>query len=94
MDGGGRFRDNICIERCWKTAKYEEGYWKAYKSVTMRKGSLTKFFDRYNMRRPHQGIGDRTPDEVYLEHTAKGKGGNMNRSGEPLKNCCGLSKRS
>ncbi len=43
MDGGGRFRDNICIERCWKTAKYEEGYWKAYKSVTMRKRSLQSF---------------------------------------------------
>jgi len=66
MDGQGRWRDNIFIERPWKTVKYEEVYIKAYESITHARKELAKFFDRYNMRRPHQGLGDRTPDEAYL----------------------------
>ena len=65
MDGQGRWRDNIFIERLWKTVKYEEIYLKAYESISHAKKELTKFFERYNMRRPHQGLADRTPDEVY-----------------------------
>ena len=65
MDGQGRWRDNVVIERLWKTVKYEEVYLKAYESITHAKKELAKFFDRYNMRRSHQGLDDRTPDEVY-----------------------------
>ena len=65
MDGNGRWRDNIFIERLWKTVKYEEVYLKAYESISHAKKELTKFFDRYNTRRPHQGLNDRIPDEVY-----------------------------
>ena len=65
MDGNGRWRDNVLIERFWKTVKYEEIYLKAYESISYAKKELTKFFDRYNMRRPHQGLDDRTPDDVY-----------------------------
>jgi putative transposase len=65
MDGQGRWRDNIFIERLWKTVKYQEVYLKAYESISHGRKDLTKFFDRYNMRRPHQGLNDRTPDEVY-----------------------------
>ena len=65
MDGQGRWRDNVFIERLWKTVKYEEVYLKAYESISHARKELTKFFDRYNMRRPHQGLNDRTPDEVY-----------------------------
>jgi len=65
MDGQGRWRDNIVIERLWKTVKYEEIYLKAYESISHAKKELTKFFDRYNTRRPHQGLDDRTPDDVY-----------------------------
>jgi putative transposase len=65
MDGQGRWRDNIFIERLWKTVKYNEVYLKAYESISHAKKELTKFFDRYNTRRPHQGLNDRTPDEVY-----------------------------
>jgi putative transposase len=65
MDGQGRWRDNIVIERLWKTVKYEEIYLKAYESISHAKKELTKFFDRYNTRRPHQGLNDRTPDDVY-----------------------------
>jgi len=65
MDGQGRWRDNVFIERLWKTVKYEEVYLKAYESITHAKKELTKVFDRYNMRRSHQGLDDRTPDDVY-----------------------------
>ena len=65
MDGRGRWRDNVFIERLWKTVKYQEVYLKAYESITHAKKELAKFFDRYNARRPHQGLDDRTPDEVY-----------------------------
>lgn len=65
MDGQGRWRDNVFIERLWKTVKYQEVYLKAYESIAHAKKELAKFFDRYNARRPHQGLDDRTPDEVY-----------------------------
>jgi len=65
MDGRNRWRDNIFIERFWKTVKYEEVYIKAYESISHAKKELKKFFERYNMRRPHQGLAERTPDEVY-----------------------------
>jgi putative transposase len=67
MDGQGRWMDNIFIERLWKTVKYEEVYLKAYESISHAKKELTKFFDRYNTRRPHQGLAGRTPDEVYWD---------------------------
>jgi putative transposase len=54
MDGQGRWRDNVFIERLWKTVKYEEVYLKAYESITEAKKELRKFFDRYNVRRRHQ----------------------------------------
>jgi len=65
MDGLGRWRDNIFIERLWKTVKYEEIYLKAYESISHAKKELIQFFDRYNTRRSHQGLNDRTPDDVY-----------------------------
>lgn len=73
MDGQGRWRDNIFIERLWKTVKYEEVYLKAYESITHAKKELGKFFDRYNMRRRHQGLDERTPDEVYWSTLPRAK---------------------
>jgi len=66
MDGNGRWRDNIFIERLWKTVKYEEIYLKAYESISHARRELTKYFERYNTRRPHQGLNDRIPDAVYM----------------------------
>jgi len=73
MDGRGRWMDNIFIERLWRTVKYEEVYLKAYESITHAKKELTKFFERYNARRSHQGLDDRTPDEVYWATLPKAK---------------------
>ena len=61
----------LFIERLWKTVKYEEIYLKAYESISHARKELTKFFDRYNMRRPHPGFHDMTPDEVYWSTLAK-----------------------
>jgi putative transposase len=66
MDGRGRWMDNIFIERLWKTVKYEDIYLKAYNSIADVRKGLKAYFERYNSRRRHQGLGDRTPDEVYL----------------------------
>jgi len=54
MDSQGSWRDNIIIERLWKTVKYEEIYLKAYESISHVKKELARFFDRYNTLRPHR----------------------------------------
>lgn len=66
MDGRGRWVDNVFVERLWRSVKYEEVYLKAYNSITEVRRELAKYFEFYNQRRRHQGLDDRTPDEVYL----------------------------
>jgi putative transposase len=65
MDGKGRWRDNVFVERLWKSVKYEEVYLKAYESVSDAQRSLEKYLDFYNHRRPHSAHGGSTPDETY-----------------------------
>lgn len=65
MDGKGRWIDNVFIERLWRSVKYEEVYLKAYGSIAEARRELSMYFERYNLRRRHQGIGRRTPDSVY-----------------------------
>jgi putative transposase len=65
MDGRGRWMDNVFIERLWRSVKYEEVYLKAYESIPEARRELAAYFDLYNVRRRHQGLQDRTPDEVY-----------------------------
>jgi len=65
MDGKGRWIDNVFIERLWRSVKYEEVYLKAYGSMREARQELGNYFERYNCRRRHQGLGRRTPDSVY-----------------------------
>ena len=65
MDGRGRWLDNVFIERLWRSVKYEEVYLKAYDNLTEARHELAAYFELYNRRRRHQGLSDRTPDEVY-----------------------------
>lgn len=65
MDGRGRWLDNVFIERLWRSVKHEEVYLKAYENLTEARRELAPYFDFYNHRRRHQGLSDRTPDEVY-----------------------------
>jgi putative transposase len=73
MDGRGRWMDNIFIERLWKTVKYEDIYLKAYNSIADVRKGLKTYFERYNSRRRHQGLNDRTPDAVYLNTLLEAK---------------------
>jgi putative transposase len=66
MDGKGAWRDNVFVERLWRSVKYEEVYLKAYTSVTEARDSLGRYFKFYNQDRPHQSLDDRTPDEAYF----------------------------
>jgi putative transposase len=65
MDGKGAWRDNVFIERFWRTLKYEEVYLKAYESVAEARSSIGKFLEFYNGRRPHSALDRRTPDQAY-----------------------------
>jgi len=73
MDGRGRWMDNVFIERLWKSVKFEEVYLKAYYSIAEARDELTKYFDRYNKRRRHQGLDNMTPNEVYWNTIPKFK---------------------
>ena len=66
MDGTGCWRDNVFVERLWKTIKYEEVYLHAYDTVSDAKLHLTRYIGFYNERRPHRSLGGRTPDHVYF----------------------------
>lgn len=65
MDGRGRAMDNVFIERLWRSVKYEDIYLKDYQNGADVTEGLTQWFDLYTNRRPHQGLGRRTPFEVY-----------------------------
>ena len=67
MDGKGAWRDNVVVERLWRSVKYEEVYLKAYDSVPEARASLGLYFDFYNNRRPHSSFAGRTPDQVYFD---------------------------
>ena len=66
MDGKGCWRDNVFVERLWKSVKYEEIYLHGYETVTDAKQALTRYFDFYNRRRPHSTLDGKTPDTVYF----------------------------
>lgn len=66
MDGKGCWRDNVFVERLWRTIKYDEVYLKAYDSVSHARASLGQFINFYNNRRPHQSFAGKTPDMIYF----------------------------
>ena len=65
MDGKGRAMDNIMVERLWRSVKYEDVYVKDYGGVQELISGLRTYFEFYNHERPHQGLGSKTPAEVY-----------------------------
>jgi putative transposase len=66
MDGKGRALDNVFIERLWRSVKWENIYPKGYETLREVRQGLREYFEYYNERRPHQGLGYRTPAEVYF----------------------------
>jgi putative transposase len=67
MDGKGRSIDNICIERFWRSIKYEEIYLNDYKSMSELRYSIDNYMEKYNSRRLHSTLGNKTPNEVYFK---------------------------
>ena len=65
MDGKGAWRDNVFVERLWRSVKYEEVYLHAYDTVSDARAGIGRYFDVYNRRRPHSSLKRKTPDQVY-----------------------------
>jgi len=68
MDGRGAWRDNVFVERLWRSVKYEEVYLRAYDSVGEARASLSHYFIFYNTKRPHSSLDARTPECFYYDH--------------------------
>src|SRR5206468_10525683 len=68
MDGRGACRDNVFVERLWRSVKYEEVYLAAYDSVGEARASLSRYFTFYNTKRPHSSLDARTPECFYYDH--------------------------
>ena len=66
MDGKGAWRDNVFVERLWRSVKYEEVYLHAYDSVSEARTSIGRYLDFYNGRRPHSSLDGTTPDQAYF----------------------------
>ena len=67
MDGRGAWRDNVFIERLWRSVKYERVYLCAYETVRDARADLKQYFDWYNLKRGHTSLNDQTPDRTYWQ---------------------------
>ena len=65
MDGRGAWRDNVFVDRFWRSVKYERVYLKAYDSVSAARTDIAQYIDGFNKHRPHSSLQDATPDEYY-----------------------------
>ena len=65
MDGKGAWRDNVFVERFWKSLKYERVYLHAYDSVSQARESIMEYIDWYNHQRPHSSLDRQTPHEAF-----------------------------
>ena len=68
MDGRDSWRDNVFVERLWRSVKYEEVYLRAYDSVGEARASLGRYFTFYNRKRPHSSLDGRTPERAYYDY--------------------------
>ena len=66
MDGRGAWRDNVFVERLWRSVKYEEVYLRAYDTVSDARASICRYLAFYNGQRPHSSLNRQTPDQAYL----------------------------
>ena len=66
MDGRGAWRDNVFVERLWRSVKYERVYLKAYDSVSAARADIADYINWYNAGRAHSSLDEATPDEHYF----------------------------
>ena len=67
MDGRGCWRDNVFVERLWKSNKYEEEYLRSYDTVSQARERIGRYLSFYNARRPHTALDAVTLDEYYYQ---------------------------
>ena len=67
MDGRGAWRDNVFVERLWKSVKYERVYRRAYDTASQARGDIAEYIDWYDTKRQHTSIDDQTPDQAYWQ---------------------------
>lgn len=68
MDGNGCWRDNVCVERLWRSLKYEEVYLHTYDTVSTADQGLERYLLFYNQTHPPQALDGQTSDQVYDDH--------------------------
>jgi len=68
MDGTGCWRDNVFVERLWRSVKYEEVYLRAYDSISAARQGLGRYLTFYNQHRPHRALDGKTPEQVYCDN--------------------------
>jgi putative transposase len=68
MDGRGAWRDNVIVERLWRSVKYEEVYLRAYGGVSEARALIGRYLSFYNRKRPHSSLGANTPDQTYFDN--------------------------
>jgi putative transposase len=67
MDGRGAWRDNVMVERLWRSVKYERVYLRAYDSVALAQSDIAQYLEWYNSERVHSSLDKQTPDEMYFK---------------------------
>ena len=73
MDGRGAWRDNVFVQRFWRSVKYERVYLRAYDSVSAARTDIATYIDGFNRQRPHLSLADATPDEFYYANLLRMK---------------------
>ena len=73
MDGRGAWRDNVFVERVWRSVKYERVYLKAYDSVSAARADIAEYINWYNTHRSHSSLDGQTPDEMYWANLPQAK---------------------
>jgi putative transposase len=71
MDGKGSWRDNVFVERLWRSIKYEEIYLRAYETVSDARSAIGRYLAFYNGRRPHSSLDRQTPDQAYFDRLSQ-----------------------
>ncbi|RAS02512.1 putative transposase [Ensifer adhaerens] len=77
MHGKGAWLDNVLVERLWRSIKYEEVYFHAYKTVSEARAGIGRYPTFYNSRRPHSPLDRQTPDQALLQRARANNGGGI-----------------